>query len=141
MDSNQAILLLKGFSALCGENAPAQKQITGAIEVIERQEETTISLQQRVRELDEKNQTQAMVLAARDKIIQAQAVYKITEKIFIDPEVRQQIKVLIEQQAQEIAKKDRMIRAACFSLSSRSDGFFWTEEKWLAWLEKEAERD
>lgn len=34
----------------------------------------------------------------------AQAVYKITEKIFIDPEVRQQIVALLEQQAAEIER-------------------------------------
>ena len=40
--------------------------------VIKEQDEKIIGLQQRVRELDEKNQTQALVLAARDKIIQQQ---------------------------------------------------------------------
>lgn len=40
--------------------------------LVERQEKTITDLQQRLRELDERNQTQAQVLAARDRIIERQ---------------------------------------------------------------------
>ena len=47
--------------------------------VIQRQEQSISDLQARLREMDKKNQTQAQVLAARDKVIERQE--RMIEKI------------------------------------------------------------
>ena len=47
-----------------------------------------------------------------------------------------------EQQAQEIAKKDRMLEVACEQLQDYADEYTGgTAEQWRKWLEKEAEGD
>ena len=75
----------------------------------------------------------------------------------VGTERRSQIAAIIEQQAQEIAKKDRMLEITLTALSNRnvcaigegmpddmqdcdnSGGNFSCTACWLAWLEKEAE--
>ena len=59
-------------------------------------------------------------------------------EVVISIEHGKQIAALIEQQAQEIAKRDRMIEKACKRLSMTNMSIR-TEKQWLAWLEKEAE--
>lgn len=55
----------------------------------------------------------------------------------IESLIRQQ-QQQIEQQAAEIAKKDRMLNKACKRLSMTNMSIR-TEKQWLAWLEKEAQ--
>ena len=50
---------------------------------------------------------------------------------------REEMESIIEQQAAEIAKKDRMIEKACKRLSMTNMSIR-TERQWFVWLEKEA---
>ena len=67
-------------------------------------------------------------------------VYIISEFLLTCEQARQ-IAAIIEQQAAEIAKKNRMLKLACDRLEmlSADDENGYGKETWLAWLEKEAE--
>ena len=67
LDAKQAIDWLISVNVISGHTA-----LFGLAYFIHCQQQRESDLQQRLRELDEKNQTQATVLAARDKIIQQQ---------------------------------------------------------------------
>lgn len=68
LDAKQAIDWLISVNVISGHTA-----LFGLAYFIHCQQQRESDLQQRLRELDEKNQTQAKALAARDKIIQMQA--------------------------------------------------------------------
>ena len=81
LDAKQAIDWLISVNVISGHTA-----LFGLAYFIHCQQQREADLQQRLRELDEKNQTQAIVLAARDKIVERQErmIEKVVDKLARD---------------------------------------------------------